>query len=601
MATTHPTADAPPPDYTVVARRYRPQQFADLIGQEHVAGALANALTSGRIAHAYLLTGARGTGKTSTARILAKALNCEKGPTPTPCDLCPVCVGIMAGDHPSVHEIDGASNNKVEDARDMLSTIGNRGMGARFKVYIIDEVHMLTVQAFNALLKTLEEPPAHVKFIFATTEVQKIPVTILSRCQRFDFAPIGPAKVFATLKHIVRKEGLEADDDALKLVSRRAGGSMRDAQTLLDQLLGSATGRLTAAAVHALLGTAGEDRVGDLADAILAGNADQALGLVADAADHGAQLGELADQLVDYWRGLMLAAVAGPGAKELPGSPGLQEKIRGHAAGRSLDAILSGIDVLTTAKAKMRGSPHAQVLLEVAVVRLSRLDELLSVTDLARWVGSGTAPANATATASRAVPPSGTSPVRPAQPVDPSKKNSLTAGSTPELSVNGTHTGPVALTAETVEAIWPRIIQTVGPMKGEMLRQAGFPAILGPNSLAIRFSPAYTSAYDACVNEAGNEAIRAAVKRVTGIEWTVRVEQHAPTAPVGQAIDRSAVPAPPAATSEKALLQLPIFQRAAEIFDAKLVRVDDGFSPVGGGLVAAPTDAATDIPDADEG
>src|SRR5205823_14344284 len=259
----------PPAEYTVVARRYRPQQFAELIGQEHVAQALVNALQSGRVAHAYLFTGARGVGKTSAARILAKALNCVTGPTATPCDKCDSCQAIAAGEDVDVLEIDGASNNKVEEVRDLRQNVGFRPTRGRYKVYIIDEVHMLSTSAFNALLKTLEEPPPHVKFILATTEVQKIPVTILSRCQRFDFAHVGPTKIFDQLKRIVATEGHEADDDALRLVARRAAGSMRDSQSLLDQLLASSSGKLNTEQVHAVLGSAGEERVTELAAAIL--------------------------------------------------------------------------------------------------------------------------------------------------------------------------------------------------------------------------------------------------------------------------------------------------------------------------------------------
>src|SRR6059058_1040754 len=302
MAKSKPTpAAAAPAEYTVVARRYRPQQFAELIGQEHVAQALVNALQTGRVAHAYLFTGARGVGKTSAARILAKALNCEKGPTPTPCDACESCKAIAEGQDVDVVEIDGASNNRIDEARDLRQNIGFRPTRSRYKVYIIDEVHMLTTQAFNALLKTLEEPPPHVKFIFATTEVQKIPITILSRCQRFDFANVGPARIFDQLKSIVSREGLQADEDALRLVARRAGGSMRDSQSLLDQLLASAQGTLTAEHVNAVLGTAGDERVTELAAAILAHDAKTALNLVGSWVERGLQVGELVDQLVEYW------------------------------------------------------------------------------------------------------------------------------------------------------------------------------------------------------------------------------------------------------------------------------------------------------------
>ena len=260
-------------EYTVVARRYRPQQFSDLIGQEHVATALVNALQSGRVAHAYLFTGARGVGKTSAARILAKALNCVKGPTATPCDECDSCKAIAAGEDVDVLEIDGASNNKVDEVRDIRQNVGFRPTRSRYKIYIIDEVHMLSTAAFNALLKTLEEPPPHVKFILATTEVQKIPITILSRCQRFDFAHVGPGKIFEQLKRIVEREGYQADDEALKFIARRAGGSMRDSQSLLDQLLASSSDKLTAEQVNAVLGTAGDERVTQLAAAVFAHDA----------------------------------------------------------------------------------------------------------------------------------------------------------------------------------------------------------------------------------------------------------------------------------------------------------------------------------------
>ncbi|HET6572752.1 MAG TPA: DNA polymerase III subunit gamma/tau [Fimbriiglobus sp.] len=552
-------AESAAPAYTVVARRYRPQQFADLIGQEHVAQALTNALSSGRVAHGYLFTGARGVGKTSCARILAKAINCVKGPTPTPCDACDICLSIIAGDDVDVVEIDAASNTGVDNIRELRQNVGFRPQRARNKVYIVDEVHMLSKGAFNALLKTLEEPPPHVKFIFATTEVQKIPVTILSRCQRFDFASIGAAKVFATLKHIVVREGLKADDDALHIIARRAGGSMRDAQTLLDQLLGFSDGPLAVETVHALLGTAGDDRVAELAAAILAQDAKAAVEQTAAAADRGLQLSELLDQLIDYWRGLMLVLVAGDAARDLPGTPALHEAIRRHAAGTTLDTILAGLDVLTATKAKLRGSPHAQVLLEVAVVRLTRMDELLSVSSLAQMIANGSA----------ALPSSTTSP--PHYPTTPSvKKNGL-------IGSNGTYQTPSITgdgATDEFPAVWEKVLQDVGPMRGTHLRSAGLPAILGPNSLAIRFPTGYSSAYESCASESGIEVIRQVLKRTTGKEWSVRVEQ------VAGAVPSPAVTPPPRPEQRaKDLLQLPLFRKAADVLGAQLVRVDDGFDP----------------------
>jgi DNA polymerase-3 subunit gamma/tau len=603
MAKSKPT---PPPDpaadagYTVVARRYRPQQFADLVGQEHVAAALSNAIATGRIAHAYLFTGARGTGKTSTARILAKALNCERGPTATPCDACDICRSVAAGDDVDVVEIDAASNTGVENIRELRGNVGFRPQRARFKVYIIDEVHMLSTSAFNALLKTLEEPPAHVKFIFATTEAQKIPVTILSRCQRFDFAHIGAAKVFETLKHIVHKEGVPADDDALRLIARRAAGSMRDAQTLLDQLLGSATGALTADAVHALLGTAGDERVGELAEAILAGDANKALSAIADAADRGAQLGELADQLVDYWRGLMLMAVAGAGAADLPGTPALQERIRQHAKSISLDGVLSGIDVLASAKGKMRGSPHAQVLLEAAVVRLARMGELLAVSELAKLVsGGGAVPTTAAKQVVGSPGPRGNG----VSNYDTSKKTALTRPE-PQNGLSGLpqpvapqgQNGATPLTSETLSVLWERILQEVGPVRGNHLRLANLPAIIGPNTLAIRFPLDYTVAYDACANETGTRAIQTAIRRVTGSDWAVRFEKRA--AAEGQVAPAS--PAAPPVESKKDVRQLPLFRHASELLGAQLMKVDDGFAPTAPVAFGGPSPNPAPEPEPDE-
>src|SRR5438034_3927095 len=264
---TTPDTETGSEAYTVVARRYRPQSFEQLVGQEAIAQTLANAIQSNRVAHAYLFTGARGVGKTSTARILAKCLNCVKGPTITPCDECDLCRSIAAGEDMDVLEIDGASNRGIDEVREIRQNVQYRPSRARYKIYIIDEVHMLTPPAFNALLKTLEEPPPHVKFIFATTEANKIPVTILSRCQRFDFGGISMPRIVERLRQIVASEGMQADDAALELVARRAGGSMRDAQSLLDQLLAFSAQRLTIDTVHQLLGTANEDRVASLAAA----------------------------------------------------------------------------------------------------------------------------------------------------------------------------------------------------------------------------------------------------------------------------------------------------------------------------------------------
>lgn len=590
-APTAPPAPPPPAEYTVVARRYRPQQFADLIGQEHVAGALTNALQTGRVAHAYLFTGARGVGKTSAARILAKALNCVTGPTATPCDRCDSCAAIAAGQDVDVVEIDGASNNGVNDIRDLRQNVGFLPTRSRYKVYIIDEVHMLSTGAFNALLKTLEEPPPHVKFIFATTEVQKLPITILSRCQRFDFAHVGPNKIFDQLKKIVTQEGHRADDEALRLVARRAAGSMRDSQSLLDQLLASSQGTLTAEHVHQVLGTAGDDRVRELAAAVFAHDAKAALNLLTGWIERGVQPGELLDQLIDYWRGLMLAGCGGDLA-ELPIAPETREVIRRQAGTGMLDTILAGLDVLTTAKARIRGTGHGQVLLEMTVVRLARLDELLGIGVLLReGVSVG---------------------AKPAGEADPSKKNGRPTLN-PGLNGNGHHAaaevreGPIPLTAETLPQVWNRLGRLSGekfPFLGTHLKSALPPAIFGPNALAIRYAPGYNQAYEACASEANVQRLQDALRSITGQPVVVRVEQAGGAAATPDAPDRPGPAGSPAADRRKLILELPQIKKARDVFGAQVTKIDDDFVPLSrppaGGAKTEPDEETPDaIPEED--
>src|SRR6186713_2991644 len=292
------TASGRQHEYVVVARRYRPQSFDELIGQKTVSQGLANAINTNRVGHAYLFTGARGVGKTSTARIFAKALNCVNGPTTSPCGVCDICQGIATGEDVDVLEIDGASNRGIDEIRQLRQNVNIRPSRARFKIYIIDEVHMLTTPAFNALLKTLEEPPEHVKFIFCTTEADKIPITVLSRCQRFDFSPIELKSIVERLRLICQTEGVDAEDEALQIIARRAAGSMRDSQSLLEQLLSFGGQRITVAEVHAMLGTAHSARLTALAQAIVRREAAEALAEVERAAAEGVDLGQLTEQLL---------------------------------------------------------------------------------------------------------------------------------------------------------------------------------------------------------------------------------------------------------------------------------------------------------------
>jgi DNA polymerase-3 subunit gamma/tau len=571
--------------YTVLARRYRPQTFADLVGQEPVARALANALKGNRVAHAYLFTGARGVGKTSTARILAKALNCVNGPTPTPCGECDICRSIATGEDVDVLEIDAASNTGVDNIRDLRGNVQYLPQRARFKIYIIDEIHMLSKSAFNALLKTLEEPPAHVKFIFATTEVEKVPITVLSRCQRFDFAGISLPRIVERLQSIVEQEGVPADPEALSLIARRAGGSMRDAQSLLDQLLAFGGDKLTADQVHHLLGTAGDERILAMAEAMLGNDPKKALDLLDEAIVGGLQLGELVEQLLAYWRDLMVVQCGGTEGRDLSVPSRHHDILRQHSKQSSLDAILAGLDVLSSTKARLRGSGHGRTLVEMAVVRLCRLHDLVALSQLAQWV-SQTRPDPRAVTASASV--------RPALP-EAVKKKALTGEAADGVAASGPAAveGP-PLNEATWPHFWPQIAANIGTMLGSELRKAGTPAITGPNSLVFRFPAGYNQAREYCESPEQLARVEEAIRKVTGNPWTVRVESDANRTgpgPGGEPVN--GVPVRSKRGAKEEAEKVPLVKRAVEMLGATIQRVDDDFGepPSGGGGQAGPEEA----------
>ncbi|HUU23364.1 MAG TPA: DNA polymerase III subunit gamma/tau [Phycisphaerae bacterium] len=369
--------------YLVLARKYRSATFDELVGQEPIARTLTNAITSGRIAHAYLFTGTRGIGKTTMARILAKALNClaADAPTTTPCNGCDACVAIARGDDVDVVEIDGASNRGIDEIRELRANAIFRPARSRFKVYYIDEVHMLTKEAFNALLKTLEEPPGHVKFIFSTTEVEKVPATILSRCQRFDFRNISTRAIADHLKTICKAEKVKADDDALFRIARAGAGSMRDALSLLDQLLAGG-GKVSEAEVIRILGTPPDERMIAIARAVADGDAAAALNELSGVLEAGVGLANVVTALADVFRNLMLAATCGvdSGLIELPDA---QRAAVGDLAGRfSTPALVHAMGVLSRAAFSIRGSSVARGLVEAAVVRLAAAEKFVDPASL---------------------------------------------------------------------------------------------------------------------------------------------------------------------------------------------------------------------------
>lgn len=388
------------PAYQVLARKYRPETFTDLVGQDAMVQTLRNAFEAERIAQAFIMTGIRGTGKTTTARIIAKGMNCVGtnglgGPTIDPCGVCENCTSIMEGRHVDVLEMDAASRTGVSDIREIIDSVAYRAASARYKIYIIDEVHMLSANAFNALLKTLEEPPAHVKFIFATTEIRKVPVTVLSRCQRFDLRRIEPEIMIALLRKVANAEDAKITDEAIGLITRAAEGSARDAQSLLDQSISHGAGETSAEQVRAMLGLADRGRVLDLFDLILRGDAAGALNEIsaqyAEGADPMAVLRDLAE--VSHW--VSVIKVTPEAAKDPTVSP--DERNRGLKMANKLPMrVLSRMwQMLLTALEEVGRAPNSMMAAEMAIIRLTHVADLPTPTELIRKLQNTIPPAKA--------------------------------------------------------------------------------------------------------------------------------------------------------------------------------------------------------------
>ncbi|MDG3005611.1 DNA polymerase III subunit gamma/tau [Paludisphaera mucosa] len=582
---------APPPasdNYTVVARRYRPQRFEDVVGQDHVVQALRNAIRLNRLAQAYLFCGTRGVGKTSMARIFAKCLNCVKGPTEEPCQVCDICQAISVGQDVDVIEIDGASNNGVEQVRELRQNVSLRPSRSRFKIYYIDEVHMLSTGAFNALLKTLEEPPPHVKFFFATTEANKIPITVLSRCQRYDFAGIAPDAIVETLKSICDREGVEADLDALQIVARRAGGSMRDAQSLLERMLSSGSPRLTPDVVHGLLGTASDDRLIGMVEALATHDSAAALTLLDQAASEGVQPTELLAGVIDFLRDALVLSI---GAESLTLTIAPRQKPRLQAAVDrwSTDAILASLQILAEARARMRGVSHGRLLSELALVRVARLenlDELGEVVQRLKALEAGTTPPpKVSATSAKkklsqsdsiASQQSGIGkPPHFAAPVEAVRVASVLPpvlrATEPEIVVE--HRLAIEqerrvealppLDLEVVQKIWPDLLKKVGASLSWRLSQAQPIGVDEPDVLVIGAKPGYNSVADPCGADEARKRIGECLQWLLQRPLSVRYE-------ASQA--DGAQPEAPESGSRR-LDQLgadPLIQKVVELFEARV-------------------------------
>ena len=579
--------------YVVVARRYRPQDFAQLIGQQQVAQALANAITTSRVGHAYLFTGARGVGKTSTARIFAKALNCVNGPTTTPCGQCDICQGIASGSDVDVIEIDGASNRGIDEIRQLRSNVNVRPSRARYKIYIIDEVHMLTNQAFNALLKTLEEPPEHVKFIFCTTEADKIPITVLSRCQRFDFAPIELPSIVERLQQICTSEGVTAEPEALRIIARRAAGSLRDSQSLLEQLLAFGGQQITVADVHSLLGTAHAARLAALANCIVRRDCAAALAEVESAVAEGVDLGALTEQLLSYFRDCLAALVGCPPDLMLHTAASDYPHIATLGQQLGLETLLAVAQILDQTLSRLRQSTHVRTLVEVALVRLCKLDDLDALPTLVAELrgqetgdkGRGNPRTSATqANTSHAEPISRTSaprspqsPTPSPQPTAPSPQKKTPEANDSEPAVAPDSTAPQPeLDQPTAVAAWKQTLAEIGDMTGEFAGRAEHIAISGPNRLVVSFGKAYTQAQQYCERPERRQKLEQTFSRIAGRNIRIDFATLPDESPGALPADRPAAkPAVNRRQRQQELMRHPLVRKAAELFDTEIIGVLD--------------------------
>jgi DNA polymerase III subunit gamma/tau len=491
--------------YEVFARKYRPQTFDDLVGQAHVSRTLKNAVAQNRLAHAYLFVGPRGIGKTSTARILAKSLNCVKGPTVTPCGECDNCREIAAGNSLDVIEIDGASNNSVEDVRQLRENVRYAPAKGRYKIYLIDEVHMLSPAAFNALLKTLEEPPEHVKFIFATTEPQKVLPTILSRCQRFDLHRIPANLIAKHLQFIAGKEKILLEPAAAHAIARGAEGGLRDAESMLDQLVAFCGEKISENDVLDVFGFTSEQTVVDLTGRILRGETADAIDLLHQQSDAGKDMMRLMSDLIAYLRDLLVFK-AKPDALKEDIEADVQTSLAAHAELVTTDRLLELVDQFAAAEGRMKWAPNKKLHFEVAIIKaiqslgqatldevIEKLGELRDGKSAAGGAGGG---------------------------------NERTHAGKTTLSDNYNKSAPrVAETSPDANELWQKILAKIPPQKAFVRNAVAAAYVLGMEgrNFLIGFAPGDKAMMDILGTQANRKFLETLLHEVTGKDCSMKL------------------------------------------------------------------------------
>jgi len=586
--------------YQVIARKYRPQRFADVVGQEHVTQTLANAIAQNRIAHAYLFCGPRGTGKTTVARIFAKCLNCTGGPKVEFDDADPRCQEITEGRSIDVLEIDGASNNGVEQVRELRETVKYAPASSKFKIYIIDEVHMLSTAAFNALLKTLEEPPEHVKFLFATTDPEKVLPTILSRCQRFDLRRIPVSLITEHLGFIAKQEKVNIDAEALHAIARGADGGMRDAESALDQLISFCGDKIVESDVLSMFGLTARSQILALGSAVLKGEAETALRELSELAKHGKDLGRLLSDLLGHFRNLLIFQVSNGDLKLLEVTENEAASLKVQAALANTEAMTRIMEVLTDAEGRLRDAASKKIFLEVALLKAIQARNATSIDTVLKQLQQLRAEAGGAVSVAAAVVPASATPQRLAEA---SKAATVPASAMTSLPLAASVAPPPPAPAAgdiDLENLWREVLDAVGrasPFTKSYLINA-YPASLTKNVFTIGFDPEFADQMDLVNNakthgllqtklqELGHAQIQIKFIKAEAPAGLARIPAAAPApAPVVPLPSLSTTQAPAPAAQPKrekpvpTTLSLdefkndPLIQKALEIFKGQIIEV----------------------------
>lgn len=539
--------------YLVFARKFRPQRFEDLLGQEPVTVTLRRAIEQRRVGQAYLFAGPRGTGKTSTARIFARALNCERGPLPTPCNQCTQCLEITEGRSLDVIEIDGASNRNIEDIRTLRENVKFAPARGRFKIYIIDEFHQITTDAFNALLKTLEEPPAHVKFIFATTAPHKVPATILSRCQRYEFRRLPQALILKKLQEIIAQEQVTAPPEALAAIARAAAGSMRDAESLLDQLAAFGQGTIQMADVQALLGVVEDELLAQAFDALIAREPVALLTLVAQLSDAGRDLTQFLSGLIGYVRNLLVAQLGEGGCAILDVTPEALERLTGQAAAFTEEELSYLFYLLVNTYETMRRVSDVRTPLEVTLIRASRREPIARISELIQRLERSPLPA--------------------AHPPERDRLPAANGPATMTASLEVPKTQP-SDTLELIKARWPQVLKAIQQRKmstAAYLLEAQ-PVGIAADRLRLGFPKAFLFHKEALERPEHLALIEEALRQAVGWSGRVTVEvveelTATPSElPVEEPVQEAPAPPPPVVEDPPSIVR-----SAAELFGGRII------------------------------